>query len=164
MNNESNIRRGQHCVVTLHVHLIFPTRDRRRVFDAQAIDVLRGIFTDVCSDAHATLMEMDGGDDHVYLLVECPPKVAVSSLVNSLKGVSSRLLRQQRPDIRKRYWKGVLWSPSYFCIRLRGSATPIHRAAEDPELRFTTASLSALSFPALKDGACRASWSVVGLV
>ena len=39
---------------------------------------------------------MDGEDDHVHLLVEYPPKVAVSSLVNSLKGVSSRLLRQQK--------------------------------------------------------------------
>jgi len=69
---------------------------RRRVFDAQAIHLLRGIFADVCSDAHATLVEMDGEDDHVHLLVEYPPKVAVSSLVNSLKGVSSRLLRQQK--------------------------------------------------------------------
>ena len=46
--------------------------------------------------------------------MEYPPKIAVSSLVNSLKGVSSRLLRKERPDIEKRYWKGVLWSPSYF--------------------------------------------------
>jgi hypothetical protein len=36
--------------------------------------------------------------------------------VNSLKGVSSRLLRQQHPDIRKRYWKGVLWSPSSLLV------------------------------------------------
>jgi len=43
-----------------------------------------------------------------------PPKVAVSSLVNFLKGVSSRMLRQERPDLRKRYWKGALQSPSYF--------------------------------------------------
>jgi putative transposase len=34
-------------------------------------------------------------------------------MVNSLKGVSSRLLRIERPDIEKRYWKNVLWSPSY---------------------------------------------------
>ena len=48
------------------------------VFDAQSIDVLRGIFADVCSDANATPVEMDGEDDHVHLLVEYPPKVAVS--------------------------------------------------------------------------------------
>jgi len=78
---------------------------------------------------HATLVEMDGEDDHVHvhLLVEYPPKLPVSSLVNSLKGVSSRLLRQQRPDIRKRYRKGMLWSPSYFASSCGGAPISIVR-------------------------------------
>ena len=116
MSNERDTRQGRHRIFKLHVHLVFVAKYRRRVFDAKAIDVLRDIFADVCSDADATLAEMDGEDDHVHLLVEYPPKVAVSSLVNSLKGVSSRLLRQQRPDIRKHYWKGVLWSPSLLLL------------------------------------------------
>jgi putative transposase len=33
-------------------------------------------------------VEFDGEGDHVHLLVNYPPKVSVSSLVNSLKGVS----------------------------------------------------------------------------
>ncbi len=58
---------------------------------------------------------MDGERDHVHLLVNYPPTLSVSNLVNSLKGVSSRLLRRDRPDIAERYYyKGVLWSPSYF--------------------------------------------------
>ena len=72
------------------MHWVFVAKYRRCVFDARAIDVLRGIFADVCSDAHVTLVEMDGEDDHGHLLVQYPPKVAVSSLVNSLKGVYSR--------------------------------------------------------------------------
>ena len=127
MSNKSDIRRGRNCVFKLHVHLVFVAKYRRRVFDARAIDVLRVIFPDVCSDAHATLVEMDGEDDHVHLLVEYPPKLAVSSLVNSLKGVSSRLLRLRRPDIRKRYWKGVLWSPSYFASSCRGAPISVVR-------------------------------------
>ena len=127
MSNESDIRRGRHCVFNLHVHLVFVAKYRRRVFDARAIDVLRSVFAEVCSDAHAALVEMDGEDDHVHLLVEYPPKLAVSSLVNSLKGVSSRLLRQQRPDIRKRYWKGVLWSPSYFACSCGGAPISVVR-------------------------------------
>ena len=127
MSNESNIRHGRHCIFKLHVHWVFVAKYRRRVFDAQAIDLLRGIFDNVCSDAHATRVQMDGEDDHVHLLVQYPPKVAVSSLVNSLKGVSSRLLRQQRPDIRQRYWKGVLWSPSYFASSCGGAPISIVR-------------------------------------
>src|SRR5690606_21929661 len=78
----------------------------RRVFDGDAINRLRTIFAKVCTDFEAQLIEMDGEDDHVHLLVEYPPKVAVSNLVNSLKGVSSRLLRKERPDIQKRYCCG----------------------------------------------------------
>jgi putative transposase len=46
-----------------------------------------------------TIFDMDGEDDHVHLLAEYPPKLAVSNLVNSLKSVSSRLLRKERFDI-----------------------------------------------------------------
>jgi len=88
---------------------------------------LRTIFARVCADFEAQLIEMDGEDDHVHLLVEYPPKVALSNLVNSLKGVSSRLLRKERPDIQKRHWKGVLWSPSYFASSCGGAPISILR-------------------------------------
>ena len=67
------------------------------------------------------LLACDGEADHVHLLVEHPPKHAVSVMVNALKGTSSRLLRQDRPDIAARYWKGVLWSPSYFAASTGGA-------------------------------------------
>jgi len=127
MSNESNIRHDRHCIFKLHVHGVFVAKYRRRVFDAQAIDVLCGIFADVCSDAHATLVQMDGEDDPARLLVEYPPKVAVSSPVNALKGVSSRFDAPAAPDIRKRYWKGVLWSPSYFASSCGGAPISIVR-------------------------------------
>lgn len=112
MSNENDIRHGRHCVFLIHVHLVFVTKYRREVFTKEILDDLRGIFASVCADFEAELVEFDGEDDHVHLLVNYPPKVAVSNLVNSLKGVSSRLLRKERPDIQKRYWRGVLWSPS----------------------------------------------------
>jgi len=60
MSNESNIRHSKHYIFKLHVHWVFVEKYRRCVFNAQAIDLLRGIFADVCSDAHATLVQMDG--------------------------------------------------------------------------------------------------------
>ncbi|WP_341744680.1 IS200/IS605 family transposase [Azonexus hydrophilus] len=111
----------------MHVHLVFVAKYRRKVFDGDAIQRLRTIFGKVCADFEAQLIEMDGEDDHVRLLVEYPPKLAVSALVNSLKGVSSRLLRKERPDIRDRYWKGVLWSPSYFASSCGGAPISIIR-------------------------------------
>jgi len=125
MDTGKEIRHGRHCVFKMHVHLVFVAKYRRGVFDRDALDRLRNIFADVCKDFEASLIEMNGEDDHVHLMVEYPPKVAISTLVNSLKGVSSRLLRKQRPDIEKRYWKNILWSPSYFAASCGGAPLEI---------------------------------------
>lgn len=127
MTENNDIRHGRHCVFKMHVHLVFVAKYRRRVFDGDAVQRLRAIFGKVCAGFDAHLIEMDGEDDHVHLLVEYPPKLAVSAMVNSLKGVSSRLLRKERPDIRGRYWKGVLWSPSYFASSCGGAPIGIIR-------------------------------------
>ena len=121
MGDSQDIRHGRHCVFSIHVHLVFVTKYRRKVLDGDAIQRLRGYFAKVCADFEATLVETDGEDNHVHLLVNYPPKVAVTNLVNSLKGVSSRLLRKDRPDLARRYYKGVLWSPSYFAASCGGA-------------------------------------------
>lgn len=96
----------------MHVHGLCP-KYRRQIFDHDATEKLRTYFSNVCADFEAELVEMDGEPDHVHLLIKYPPKLAISSLVNSLKGVSGRLLRRDRPDIAVRYYyKGVLWSPA----------------------------------------------------
>jgi len=91
------------------------------MLDGEAIEKLRPIFSKVCTDFEAGLVQMDGEGNHVHLLVNYPPKVSVSSLVNSLKGVSSHVLRRQLPRITKGYWNNVLWSPSYFAASCGGA-------------------------------------------
>lgn len=118
-------RTGRYVVFGLHVHLVFVTKYRRDVLSELAIRDLRGIFTKVCQDFEAELIECDGEDDHVHLLVNYPPKVSLSKLVNSLKGVSSRRLREWRPEISGRYYQGVLWSPSYFAASCGGAPLSI---------------------------------------
>jgi len=89
---------------------------------------LHEIFAYVCGDFDATLQEFDGEGDHVHLMVHYPPKISLSKLVNSLKGVSSRHLRQEfTTSIEKYYWKGVLWSPSYFVGSCGGAPIEIVR-------------------------------------
>ncbi|MDR1946556.1 MAG: IS200/IS605 family transposase [Desulfovibrio sp.] len=128
MENVNDIRTGRHCVFRMHVHLVFVTKYRRGVFTKEILDDLRGIFASVCIDFEAKLVEFDGEDDHVHLLVVYPPKMAVSSLVNSLKGVSSRLIRKKNyPSIRKKIFGGSLWSPSYFAGSCGGAPIAILR-------------------------------------
>lgn len=125
MTNTSEIRAGRHCVSKLHVHLVFVTKYRRRVFSKTILKSLEEIFENVCNDFEAQLVEFNGEDDHVHLLVHYPPKVSISKLVNSLKGVSSRLLRQEFAELTARYWRGVLWSPSYFAGSCGGAPISI---------------------------------------
>jgi putative transposase len=122
-NNDS--RRGRHVVFAMHAHLVFVTKYRRCTLDGEAIEQLRQIFSKVCADFEAVLVHIDGQGNHVHLLVHYPPKVSVSSLVNSLKGVSSYVLRRQLPRIAKCYWKNVLWSPSYFAASCGGAPLDI---------------------------------------
>ena len=99
----------------MHVHLVFVTKYRRDVFTKAILNDLQEIFASVCADFEAELVAFDGEDDHVHLLVNYPPKVAISKLVNSLKCISSLLIRKKNyPNIKKKLWKGALWSPSYF--------------------------------------------------
>ena len=105
----------------MHVHLVFVPKSRRCIFDGEAMEALRHIFSKVCVDFESQLVQMDGESNHVHLLVNYPPKVSVSSLVNSLKGVSSYVLRRQLPRIAKCYCKNVLWSPSYFAASCGGA-------------------------------------------
>lgn len=125
MNKSSEIRTGRHCLFMMHVHLVFVTKYRRKVFTAETLDAARQIFSDVCTDFEATLVEFEGEKDHVHLLVEYPPKVSVSKLVNSLKGVSSRHLRNRYSSMTKNYYKGILWSPSYFAGSCGGAPLDI---------------------------------------
>jgi putative transposase len=127
MNNSNDYRTGRNCVFAMHVHLVFITKYRRDVLCKLAIEDLRHIFSKVCNDFEAQLVECDGEDDHVHLLINYPPKISLSKLVNSLKGVSSRRLRNFRPEITGRYRKGVLWSPSYFASSCGGAPLDIIR-------------------------------------
>lgn len=127
MDKSNEYRTGRHCVFALHVHLVFITKYRRDVLSERAIQDLRHIFAKICTDFEAQLVECDGEDDHVHLLINYPPKISLSKLVNSLKGVSSRRLRSVRPEIMGRYRKGVLWSPSYFAASCGGAPLDIIR-------------------------------------
>ena len=120
MNKYNDIRHLHKLIFKIHVNLVFVEKYRRKVFDGDAIDRMRRMFGKVREDMEASLVEMDREDNHVHLLVEYPPKLAVSALVNSLKGVTSRLLRKELPDLKRRYWENVLWSPSYFASSCGG--------------------------------------------
>ena len=123
-----DIRSGGHCIFMMQIHLVFVTKHCRGVLAKETLDELRLIFASACVDFEADLVGFDGEDDRVHLLVNYPPKVAVSKLVNSLKGISSLLIRKKNyPSIKKRLWGGALWSPGYFTGSCGGAPIAVIR-------------------------------------
>tara|TARA_R110001592_G_scaffold67975_8_gene208290 strand:- start:6091 stop:6501 length:411 start_codon:yes stop_codon:yes gene_type:complete len=122
------VRTGRHCVFMMHCHLIFVTKYRGKVLDREVIEFMEVVMRDICQQFGVELTEFNGEEDHVHLLVNYPPKVQISKLVNSLKGVSSRKIRPLFPAI-KSHWtnerSGSLWSPSYFAGSVGGAPIEI---------------------------------------
>ena len=120
--SKEDYRRGRTCVFLMHAHLVFVTKYRRKAITGRVLHAMRKIFIAICKNFGAELVECNGERDHVHLLVNYPPKVSLSSLVNSLKGVSARLIRKKKfPEIRAALWGNSLWSPSYFAASCGGA-------------------------------------------
>jgi len=99
----------------LQAHLVFVTKYRKRVINKEILERLEQIFRDTCIKWESTLVEFNGEEDHVHLLIDYNPKVQTSKLINSLKTVSSRLIRKEFPaQVNKFYFKPVFWTGAYF--------------------------------------------------
>ncbi|MFF4138935.1 IS200/IS605 family transposase [Streptomyces mirabilis] len=106
------MHRGRSVVCSLHAHLVFTPKYRRGPFTDEILTRCEEIMRDVCADFGAELHEFNGEEDRVHLPAHYPPKIALSRLVGSLKGVSARRLRQEFPDHIRRYlWGDHFWSP-----------------------------------------------------
>jgi putative transposase len=90
---------------------------------------------DACADSGTGLTVFNGETSHVHLLASTRPKAALPRLASSLKGVSSRRMRQEAPALARHYWRANrLWSGSYFAGSDGGppisAPRPAHRTAE----------------------------------
>ena len=85
-----DLRTKIHVVYSLHLHLVFATKYRKKVFTEKMYGRLHFHFDRVCKDFRCKLVETNGERDHVHLLIDPLPHTTPSKLVNSLKGVSSR--------------------------------------------------------------------------
>lgn len=125
---DRDLRTGRHCVFMLHCHLIFITKYRGKILNNEALVYIEKIMRGVAEVSEVEITEFNGEGDHVHLLINYPPKVTLSKLINSLKGVSSRKVRQQFPEI-KSHWSnknsGALWSPSYFAGSVGGASLEV---------------------------------------
>lgn len=111
MNNDKNYRRTSHAVGRATVHLVWIPKRRKRVLVGEVKTRLSGVFTEVAKEKGWIVLALEIAPDHVHLLVEYDPLVAINQVVKAFKGRSSRVLRQEFPELLK---LPTLWTHSYF--------------------------------------------------
>lgn len=110
------------CVYRISLHIVFVTKYRRKVLTPEILDYLQQEIARLGEGRNCKLDEFNGEADHVHLLVDINPKIAVSTLVNSLKSVSSRLVRRDFSEqLSQFYSKPTLWTRAY-CVVSTGGA------------------------------------------
>lgn len=125
--------RKRHSVSKLVVHLVFTTKYRRKLFTGIMIEQLRAAFESACVKLECELIEMDGEQDHVHLLISYPPKLSISVMVNNLKSISSRVLRLQNTHLTRQSKSAALWSRSYFACAAGGATIETLKAYVDSQ-------------------------------
>ncbi|OQC43558.1 MAG: Transposase IS200 like protein [Bacteroidetes bacterium ADurb.Bin028] len=120
---DNDFKSNRHSIYNLKYHLVIITKYRHKCINKEILNDLNEIFKKIIEGKNGTLIEFNGEIDHVHLLFETPPQVELAKLVNTLKTVSSRLIRKKHSEyLKKYYWKPVFWSRSY-CILTTGGAT-----------------------------------------
>lgn len=117
-------RSTRKAVFSVKYHVIWCPKYRRRVLGGAAELRLKQIIDEVVCEFGGMVIEVETMPDHVHLLVELPPQVAVSKLVQILKGRSSRRLRQEFPHLAR---MKSLWSPSWFVSTVGGAPLEVVR-------------------------------------
>jgi putative transposase len=115
----TQFRRERHSVTDLKIHLVCVTKYRDEIFSGEELKLIEEVFRHVATQMNFQILEINGEDEHVHALIEYPPKLSVSKIVNALKGVSSR--RYGQAGFKKPHGKTALWSPSYFAVSVGGA-------------------------------------------
>ena len=110
-----------HSVFLVYYHLILVVKYRRKVIDDAISQRGKEIFLYIAGNYGITLEEWNHDTDHVHVMFRAQPKTELSRFINAYKSASSRLLKKEYPQIRKKLWKEAFWSQS-FCLLTAGGA------------------------------------------
>ena len=106
-------RRGGHTITRLTVHIVWVTKYRYPVLKGEVQKRCRTLIIQICDSEDVKILKGVVSKDHVHMLIEYPPSKSISDIVKRLKGRTSRLLQQEYPELKKRYWGKHFWAIGY---------------------------------------------------
>ncbi|MFZ5968375.1 MAG: IS200/IS605 family transposase [Bacillota bacterium] len=112
---------NNHSVFLMYYHLVLVVKYRRKVIDHPISEELKAIFVKIAQNYNINLQEWNHDIDHVHILFKAHPNSELSKFINAYKSASSRLIKKEFPDIRRKLWREYFWSRS-FCLLTTGGA------------------------------------------
>lgn len=113
---------NNHSVFSLNYHLVLVVKYRRQVFSNEKMFLrLREIAEYIGLGHNICINEMNGEADHIHFLLRTKPNCDLSKYINAMKSASSRLLKKEFPEIKKKLWKEAFWSQSYCLLTVGGA-------------------------------------------
>ncbi|MCU5243228.1 IS200/IS605 family transposase [Bacillus cereus] len=112
---------NNHSVFLLYYHLVLVVKYRRNVFDDDMSDYAKDMFVRLSENYNITLVEWNHDVDHVHILFKAHPNTEITKFINAYKSVSSRLIKRDFPQVKKKLWKEMFWSRSFCLITTGGS-------------------------------------------
>ena len=107
-------RKGSHTVYDIKYHIVWITKYRKAVLRGEIGLRLRELIRQTCEAKEVYIEKGHIAVDHVHLLLSVPPNIAVSDLVQRLKGRSSRKMLDEFGELRRQFWGQHLWARGYF--------------------------------------------------
>lgn len=109
-----NYRKTSHTTYDCKYHIVWITKYRKKVLVGLVAERVRGLIRGICLEHDVEILKGHVSRDHVHLFVSVPPHLAVSKLVQHLKGKSSYKLMREDKQISKAFWGRHLWGRGYF--------------------------------------------------
>ncbi len=108
-------RKGSHTVYNIQYHFVWVTKYRYHVLEGEVKLRVREIIRQICQQHDLLIEQGHVSKDHVHILVSAPTHMSASQIMQKIKGRSSRMLQQEFPHLKKRYWGQHIWARGYFC-------------------------------------------------
>lgn len=106
-------RKGLHTKSRLTAHIVWVTKYRYQVLQGDIKLRCRELIIQVCDAEDVRILKGVVSKDHVHMHIEYPPKLALADIVKRIKGRSSRLIQQEFPHLKQRYWGKHFWATGY---------------------------------------------------
>lgn len=125
---------NSNIVYSCKYHIVWCPKYRRKVL-INGVDIrLKELMKTIAEEIKVDIIEMEIMPDHVHMLLEVDPQYGIHKAVKTMKGRTSRVLRQEFPWLRSRI--PTLWTNSYFCSTVGGAPlSVIKQYIEDQKLK-----------------------------